>query len=367
MSHMTRKELKHYIKTKAEDFEIKDFSSVIIQRAKAQPVKVTEPVRELKPSFFRPLTASLITVFAAMIIVLVLANQTGVDPVPDNTVLENMENVVALSTVQATSLIEVMDNELSTSNTTILRFGPQEKNDMIRDELADLSRYLETIEKLYASNDDFEVVDEVKDQAGFGRRMRFRTRDFMDKLSQYEIDYNQTFNPQTNRFSVLGKIKFGTKTYDLEVLGTKGSRTITMTVKKDELNYVLLDFEVIDGKDTYTVELIKNDLSVEKVTISLDQIDDQKVATLTFVEGTSTGTYTFTIFEENLRKIISIHYTLSFDDEVEEADITIRILTLQQVTIYSILVEPEGRASFSFTRGRMTSHMTDDVQSTQLI
>lgn len=353
---MTRKELKNYIKSKAMDVEVKDFSSAILERAKHLPQTSIETFKEEKRVWrIKPLTTSLITVLTTFIIVLLLINQTGVDPNPETAVLADMENVVALSTVQATSLIEVMDSELSTESISVLRFGPQEKNDLIQDELTDLSRYLETIEKLYASNDDFEVIDEVEQTGNFGRRIRFRTRDFTDKETNYEIKYNQSFNAETNRFKVLGRIQLGEKNFDLEVNGTKGSRNLTMTVKKDETNYVLLDFEVIDGVDTYTVELIKEDLSVEKVVITLTQTDDEKVATLSFIEGTSTGSYTFTIVEENLRKIIQIHYALDFDGELEEGDITIRVLTLQQVTLYSITVQPEGRAPFSFTRGRFAT------------
>jgi hypothetical protein len=353
---MTRKELKKIIKAKAMDVEVKDFSASIIERAKHLPQTSIETVKE-KRSLWRikPLTTSLITVFSTFILVLLLINQTGVDPQPEAAVLADMENIVALSTVQATSLIEVMDSELSAESISVLRFGPQEKNDLIQDELTDLARYLETIEKLYASNENFEVIDEIEEANGFNRRIRFRTRDFINKETQYEIKYNQNFNPQTNRFQVLGQIRLGEKQFDLELEGTKGSKNIVMTVKKDETNYVVLNYEVIDGIDTYTVELIKNDASIEKVMIILTEDEDEKVATLSFIEGTSTGTYTFTITEEDSRKIIQIQYELDFDGEIETGNITIRVLTLQQITLYSIIVQPEGRAPFSFTRGRFAS------------
>lgn len=355
---MKRKELIKIIKTKAMDVEVKDFSKAIIERAKHLPQTSIETIKE-KRSLWRikPLTTSLITVFSTFILVLLLINQTGVDPQPEAAVLADMENVVALSTVQATSLIEVMDSELNAESLSVLRFGPQEKNDLIQDELTDLTRYLETIEKLYASNENFEIIDEIDEVNGFRRRISFRTRDFIDKETNYEINYNQNFNPETNRFQVLGRIRLGEKQFDLELQGTKGSNQLLMTVKKDETNYVILNYEVIDGIDTYTVELIKDDVSIEKVLITLTQNEDEKVATLSFIEGTSTGTYTFTITEEDSRKIIQIHYELDFDGELEEGNITVRVLTLQQITLYSIIVQPEGRAPFSFTRGRFASHI----------
>lgn len=365
---MTNKELKSYIKKKADEVEIKDFSVSIIERASHLP-RVEEQVIEKKRFSLRlnPLTTSILTLMTTILLVLILLEPTGITPVEEEPVLENMENVIALSSVQATSLIDVLETELSyTPSISYLRFGPNEKNNKLTDEIKDVSRYLETIEKLYASNENFEVSDTFENKQGFGRHMRFKTRDLTDRETEYEILYNQSINKSNQSFNITGEIRLGTKAYLMMAHGIKGQTGVHVEVSDGSLNTVILDYTEVDGVHTYLVELVRNDQSVQKVEIKLEQNEEEKIATLTFVEGKSTGTYTFRIVTEDRIKIISVRYSIQFDDEVEEGEITIRILTLQQQTLYQIVIKPEGRPSFIITRGRFQPRMNSNTLSTNI-
>lgn len=359
---MTRKALKKAIKEKAMAFEVKDFSHEIIK--KAQELPQTYVIKQEKPSFrLKPIVwLSLSVMTSLFLIVLVLTDLSVIPPdptVPETLALEDIEDAVALSTIQATSLIDVLDTELTQSSSyTTLFMGPRDRNDKIQDELMDLQRYLQTIEMLYASNENFETTDEAITN-GYQRHMRFRTRDFLDEENDYELRYNQQINQETKRFTIQGVIEVGNKSYPMTAEGFVGDKQFRMIATKDEANYVILDYLEEDGTYIYTVELIKNDNTVEKVTITLAEVDQVRTATLSFIDGESSGTYTFTMAVENDRKIILINYSLDFDGEIEEGTMTIRILQLPNVRTYSIIVEPEGRPAFTFSMGRLMPGMRE--------
>ncbi|RJX23723.1 MAG: hypothetical protein C4537_07995 [Acholeplasma sp.] len=359
---MTRKELKKTIKSKAMAFEVKDFSREIIEKAQHLPqTYVIEQERQtlrLKPIVW--LSLSIMT--SLFLIVLVLTDQTVVPPIPtipETLALEDLEDAVALSTIQATSLIDVLDSELSnTSDYTTLFMGPRDRNLLIQAELLDVQRYLQTIEMLYASNENFETVDEAITN-GFQREMRFKTKDFLDEENDYQVRYNQQINQETRHFMINGVIEVGNQSYPMTAEGTLGDKQFRMVASKDENNYVILEYAEEDGIYSYTIELIKNDLSIETVSITLAETDDVRTATLSFIDGESLGTYTFTMGIENDRKIILVSYVLDFDGDIEQGTMTIRILELPNVRTYSIIVEPEGRAAFTFSMGRMMPGMRE--------
>ncbi|HAX02317.1 MAG: hypothetical protein A2Y45_03390 [Tenericutes bacterium GWC2_34_14] len=354
---MTNKEMKELIKEKAMKVEVKDFSEEIIARAKFLPQKQVETIEQPRRLFnFKPLLTSFLFLMTTVFAVFLFIGETEIPPVTETPVLENIESAVALSSVQTTSLVNILETELDATTAIPLRFGPIERNARIEDEISDVSKYLETIEKLYASNEDFEVIDEpIVD--GYQRRMRFRTKDLLNQTANYEMVYNQSYNKETKRFTITGEVKIGERSYPITAEGVKGEKGIIMTAKKDDSNYVVLDYTEIDGIHYYTVELVKNDLSIQKVSITLTEVDGTKIATLEFIEGESTGTYTFTIEQEDLVKIIRVEYAIDFEGDLEEGIIIIRILTLNQATMYAITVQPEGRIPFSITRGRYTPGM----------
>ena len=134
-----------------------------------------------------------------------------------------------------TSLVNILETELDATTAIPLRFGPIERNARIEDEISDVSKYLETIEKLYASNEDFEVIDEpIVD--GYQRRMRFRTKDLLNQTANYEMVYNQSYNKETKRFTITGEVKIGERSYPITAEGVKGEKGIIMTAKKDDSN-----------------------------------------------------------------------------------------------------------------------------------
>lgn len=361
---MTNKELKAYLKQKANEVEIKDFQTSILERVKMLQNDSVEVIEKPRRIFrLKPLTTSLLAVMATFIFVLLLVDQTGINPVINEPVLENMENVVALSSIQATSLIEVMEQDLSISNQSLLRMGGPLRDQQIKNEIEDLRRYLDTIEKLYASNEDFDLTDEEENSSSYLRHMRFKARDLVNQETMYELKYNQNINKETNVYNVTGEVVVGSKSYLMTAQGIKGQKQIQLTVTNENDFMVVLDYEEIEGIHHYTVELINHDETLEIVTISLEKKGEKKIATLSFIEGTSTGIYVFEIIEEDFKKVIQITYTLDFSGDIEQGIITIRILSLPNANMYSIQVKPEGRQGFSITQGRRTPNNNPNTQS----
>jgi len=348
---VTKKDIKNMIKQKAMAVEVKDFSQDILEKFQSQPKPLKETIQEPKRSFkLKPILISLTLVMSIFLIVILFPKEE--QSVVDTPLLENIEDVIALSSIQSTSLIPLLESELSMNEGILLRFGPVERNNRIRDEIEDVSKYLETIEKLYANKDDFKVTDERQNAQGFSRRMRFASKDLLNEETSYEIRYNQRLNQKTKQFVIEGLLYRGDKAYQMTLEGKQGEKHVEMITKKDDHNYIRVNYEVDENKHIYEVQIIKQDHITQMVEIELKQIDETRYATLSFIEGESTGNYQFELRLENSIKVIHVDYEIQIDDEVESGEMTFRINTDQTPPVYQITVQPEGRTPFIVTRGR---------------
>ena len=351
---MKQKDIKKLLIEKAKNVQIKDFSYDIIEKFKKLPTdeKIIASPKKRSWRLIPALTLSLSTMAIVLLAWLIYPYFNQETPQPS--VLIDIKEDIVLSTIQATSMIEIVETELQAITYETLRFGPVERDSKIKDELKDIAKYLQTIEKIYGSNQSYDIVDRVKDKPGNQRSLQFRTRDLIDHEDIYAFDYEQMINHETLTYHITGNLMKNQKTYPVTITGYTSQKGFLMTVNQSVLNYVVMTFNEEPIK-TYTIELFVQGESIQKVDLMLEDVDDEKVATLSFIEGDSSGTYTFKVVEEERKKVIEISYEISFDDEIEKGTITIRILTLPQRTIYSIMVKPEGRIPFTFTQDRGSS------------
>lgn len=354
---MKQKELKRLLIEKANHVEIKDFSYDIIEKMKHKTPIDTMIMTQPKAYFrMKPVLTFSLAILLIVMITWVIYPYFNEDT-PTRSIIMDVKDDIVLSSIQATSMIEIVETELSVFDQT-LRFGPPERDSKIRDEFKDIAKYLQTIEKLYGSNQSYDITDDIKDKPGNQRLMRFKTRDLVDHEDIYEFEYGQSVDPEKETYDIIGTIKKNERSFPVIISGHTTKKGFIMTVKRDELNYVVMTFDE-DTLKNYTIELFVLGVSIQKVTMTLAEIDREKVATLTFVEGSSSGNYTFRVIEEDRKKVISIDYALRFDDELETGNITIRMLTLPNRILYGILVKPDGRIPFTFTQDRASTQQSN--------
>lgn len=360
---MKKKELIRLIQTKSKEVEIKDFSSSILERVRNLPQK--EIIEAPKKTFrLKPILFATLGTLASVLLFMVLYNPAApiipTDPITPS--LQNMDEVIALSTVSTASLIETFDAELSSGDTYQLSFGNIQNIQRIRDEIQDVVKYMETIEKLFASESDFGIEKEnISGQ--FTNRMRFKTKDLLGQEANYKFDYSQVVLANPKHFDLDGELEIGEKIYHITGKAETDTNKLILKAEKDSLNYILIQYEEILSIHQFMVEIVKNDTTIQKVQFDLEQSETSKKINFQFIEGESIGSYQFQIEENDHVKMIKAQYNIIFEDEEEKGEFKLRVLTLLNNTTYSILIKPEGKPPFIITQHRVMTERRPRLQT----
>lgn len=362
---MKKKELIQLIKTKSNEVEIKNFSNSILERVRNLPQR--EVIEAPKRAFrLKPILFVALGTLASVLLIMVLYNPASpiipTDPITPT--LENMDEVIALSSVSTASLIESFDNELTSDSIYQLKFGNDEEDTQrINDEIVDVTKYMETIEKLFASQSDFGIEKEDISTGGFTNRMRFKTKDLLGQEADYKFDYNQTALSNPKHFNLDGVLEIGNKSYMITGTALSDQDQLTLKAEKDESNYILIHYELIDDIHQFTVETVKDGESIQKVQFELEQSETEKKIKLQFIEGESIGSYEFQIEENDNVKIVKANYRIMLNDEEEQGEFILRVISIQNTTTYSILIKPNGKPPFTITQGRVMTERRPRVQT----
>jgi len=364
---MKKKELIQLIQTKSKEVEIKDFSRSILERVKNLPQRevITAPKRVFK---LKPILFVTLGTLASVLLIMVLYKPTSpiipvipTDPVSPS--LQNMDEVIALSAVSTASLIETFDAELSINETYTLNFGNTGNAQRIRDEIQDVVKYMETIEKLFASDSNFAIEKENIAAGPFTNRMRFKTKDLIGKEANYKFDYSEVVLENPKHFNLDGELEIGEKLYHITGKAETDTNNLMLKAEKDSSNYILIQYEVSNSIHKFTVDIVKNNHVIQKVQFDLEQTETSKKINFEFIEGESLGSYEFQIERNDNVKIIKANYNIIFDDEEEKGEFILRVLSVQNITTYSILIKPEGKPPFIITQHRIMTEGRLRVQT----
>jgi len=93
---------------------------------------------------------------------------------------------------------------------------------------------------------------------------------------------------------------------------------------------------------------------IEEVSLTVGEQNGVKQVVLDFIEGSSTGSYTFRILEENMMKTIRIGYYIP-GTESESGVITVRVMMMMGEYQYSMVINPEDGVAYIYERGRNTT------------
>jgi len=361
---MKKKELIHLIQTKSKEVEIKNFSSSILERVRNLPQR--EVIEAPKRTFrLKPVLFVALGTFASVLLFMILYNPASpiipTDPIIPS--LQNMDEVIALSTVSTASLVETFDAELSNNDNYQLIFGNIQNNLRIRDEILDVTKYMETIEKLFASESNFAIEKENIPSGQFTNRMLFKTKDLLGQEASYKFDYSQVVLANPKHFSLDGELEIGEKVYHITGKAETDTNHLTLKAEKDSSNYILIQYEVSLSIHQFIVDIVKNDETIQKVQFVLEQSETSKKISLQFIEGESIGSYEFQIEENDHVRIIKANYNIVFDDEEEKGEFILRVLTIQNNTTYSILIKPNGRPPFIITQIRVMTERRPRLQT----
>ncbi len=351
---MKKKQLIELIKTESKKVEIKDVQAEILARVQGlPPVEVIQ-----KPRFSWQIKPIYLGLIGAMVFILMFAifYEPSEPIIPVTPSLEIYDEAIALSTVSSTSLIGLLEYELSSSPSNILLSTFQSFNldPLVTQEINDLGKYMEMMEKLLSSQNQLNILKEPINEQGFNRRMQFKTTDLLNHEVVYQMKYNQVINMIDDEFTLTGEIELGSKTYQMVAIGNiQNQNRLVYRIYKDAINYVGVTFIKTEQATRYTIRITQDGILTETVEMTALEVNNRHAIQIKFVSGLSIGTYQFLIDTENSEQVIRVNYQIQ-GSQPETGTMIVRVHSDEE-TGYQFYVQPTGRPAFTLEKGRQMS------------
>src|SRR5690606_25902485 len=202
---MKKKELIELIKTKSLEVEIKDLSANIISNIKNIPEKesYTLPRKSIRPKLMLSAVVGFSLILVLLMFLLVPQNEMDSEPQ-----FENIDNALMFSSISSTSLLENIDlYDMSQNLSSIKKTNELNSLPIINDRLDNMNKYLTMIEKLYASDTNFNREKQFKDNQKNNQKIKFKSIDFLNEETVYELNYQNIYTNGNNTLNLEGTIK----------------------------------------------------------------------------------------------------------------------------------------------------------------
>lgn len=349
---MKKKDLLKLIKTKSEEVNIKDFSQTIVEKAMLLPRRevVMQPRRRLSLRHSLIYSLSLVTAVFAIFII-------SQPSAPEVFQIEDVNQVLALSSVSAVSLVTSTDDIIISNDNVNLSLGYLTLDTStnlanIDNEIDDVSRYLEMMEKLLSSNDDFDYQLTSSNIDGYMYHLSFVTKDLLNQETSYTFNYNKEENQQENKYTLQGNIQIGEYTYSIDASGDlEDPQNFQMRLAKDTSNYIDMTYQLTNEKSQYRIQVTENNLVNQAVNLEVKYENSQKSVYMNFVEGQSTGSYAFKIQETSQGKMMCASYYIA-GQNAESGEMEFTINQDGTDSNYGITVKPQGKTPYTVERQR---------------
>ena len=349
---MKKKDLLKLIKSKSEEVNIKDFSQAIVEQAKLLPQK--EVIIAPKKRFSLKLSLIYSLSLATAVFAFFIIYEPSTPVLPE---IQDVNQVFALSAVSAVSLATSTDDIIIANDNISLSLGYFALDTTIDlanidDEMDDVSRYFEMMEKLLNSDEDFDYQLDSTIANGYKYHLTFVTKDLLDQQVSYTFNFNKIENQAENQFTMNGNIEIGDNIYTVHASGDLiNPQNLQLRLEKDASNYIHMTYQLTEEKNQYRIQVTENNVIRQAVNLEVKNIDNQRRVYLNFVEGQSTGSYAFKIEETTQgRMMFGSYYIAGSDSESGEMEITINPDGMN--SNYDITVRPQGRMPYIVERQR---------------
>ncbi|MBU1094582.1 MAG: hypothetical protein KKH01_08975 [Firmicutes bacterium] len=348
---MRKKELLKLIKTKSEEINIKDFSAAIVEKARLLP-QSEAIIRPKRKFYFKPSLMYSFTLVTAVVAFFFLYNPAS----PIVPQIEDVNQVVALSSVTAVSLIEFDTTLIDQNNTTYLSLDyvtlDVPVTTQIDEEIDDVTMYLGTMEKLLNSDDDFNYQMNTTTIDGYNNHLSFTAKDMLDQETDYTFNFNQVENQTDNQFTLQGTIEIDGIHYMVTAQGALNNpQQLQLHIEKDANNYIDINYEVTETTSRYQISVVENGTQLQSTNMVVKEINNRRSVYLDFIDGQSTGSYAFRLTEENQMRRMNISYYISGDTS-ESGEIDVTVDTTGATSQYAIEIRPQGRMPYMIEKDR---------------
>lgn len=279
----------------------------------------------------------------------------------NSTVFGENADIYAFSAISSVDLLSAPQTQ-TTSDALAVTLA-DEANPIVADELDELNRYLNMMEKFLGESSGFTFVEEASDRPQYAHKIVYSTVDMTGEPVVYILYYNEVLLDETVQTSmtdlgetttepededeeeteeeeekdedefedqetrISGILVVGDLEYAVE--GKKeieeNEAKIQIRSERDELNFVEVVSKIEDGerKFEYTVSV---DGIVSKSKVKIEQEDNEQKIELKFISGDAKGEYTFKQETEDGKTILKIAYKLEANGVTEEGEIKVLVV-----------------------------------------
>lgn len=337
--------------------------------------------------------ALILTTFLIAVGVLACGAPSNLDVFGENA------DIYAFSAISSVDLLASPQTQ-TTSDALAVTLA-DEADPIVADELDELNRYLNMMEKFLGESNGFTFVAEASDRPEYAHKIVYSTVDMAGDAVVYILYFNEVLDDESVATSMtdLGETTTEPEEEDEEeteaeeedetdedefenqetritgilVIGdleyaVEGKKEIEENEEKirirselDELNYVEVVSKIEDGerKFEYTVS-VDGVVSISKVKI--EQEDNEQKIVLKFVSGEAKGEYTFKQETEDGETILKIAYKLEDNGVTEEGEIKVLVVVdpVTGETTYSYLLKSKDGKEAEVEKDREDDHDEED-------
>jgi len=284
--------------------------------------------------------------------VFVLAGCQSENITISNPTFESSEEVYAFSALSATSLLHQEVSSVTYGNLsyqdTSLKFSTlaDEETLAVEDEMDELNKYLNIMEKFLGNNNGLGVSVVASDTVDYETKMVFVTRNLLSEEVTYEVYYNETtlvdededledeadeeeeeeeeIETQLEGMMIVDGVQYtlvGTREYE------DGEEEITMKAYLDDNNYVKVKYELEEEERKFKFEVKIDGVVTSRTEVQVEEEDDETKIELEFIEGNAEGYYEFKLETEDGVQQIKIEYEVTDEfGNTEEGEIKVCVI-----------------------------------------
>ncbi|MFP4187174.1 MAG: hypothetical protein ACLFSU_03275 [Acholeplasmataceae bacterium] len=347
---MKNKDIIERLKREADRIDVPDIARTIVERAERMPK--TSPVHPVHRRTWRPvLRMAFILLFVLSVAILL---QTI--PRPGEPVLK--EETLALSSVMSASLA----NDVF-ADRVVLQNEDQGQH-LIDRELEGLGDYFHLMEQVFASDSSFDVTD-AGDTSSYQKRMRFRSRNFLDERTDYDLYYDRI---ETSRDRIV---------LDGLLVTPDGDYPVSVQVERDEDGPSLLyriglgdgfaiESALIETADErrYEVDFLAADETRERFVLNIEKNGRPRVF-LQFLSGPHRGAYRFTFDRTpgDSFPALAVNYAVIAGERSETGRLDIRLKRSMETDswVYDYRIRPRSKPAYRYERARSWNRMSGNT------
>jgi len=305
---------------------------------------------------------------------------------------ETKDQVYAFGAISTTNLLQQETGEFAplgaTTGATPSALG-EEDTLLVEEEVEDINKYLNMMEKFLGTNNGFSTETMVSDLPEYSTKIVFTAKDILGNDVIYALYLNETvvltdteteveeddelegedqddLEDVETESTLNGLLVVGGVNYTIE--GSKEVEEdevkITVISQVDEFNYVKVVYKTEEDETKFSYQVVANGSVTNKTEVKLEVEDDETKAELKFLEGSAQGEYTFKMEIEDGKQIIKVEYYIN-DGTTEESgeakiDIIVDPITGETTYAYHISSDDDTESEVEVDRHEENEEDNDE-------